>query len=176
MYVKEMEATNSTLAASEEGNNKKEWTTSSRVPKRLHLFAVAAVLEILGGWLVWQFVREKKSIWYLLLGFVILMAYGVVPTLQPLEDFGRTYAVYGGVFIVFSYAFARIVDGFKLDVGDYVGCAVSLVGVVIAVAWPTRGRRFELDSYVVVVVAVLVYHYFLSNTIPTLFISLASPS
>ena len=49
------------------------------------------------------------------------MAYGVVPTLQPLEDFGRTYAVYGGVFIVFSYAFARIVDGFKLDVGDYVG-------------------------------------------------------
>ena len=97
------------------------------------------MLEILGGWLVWQFVREKKSIWYLLLGFVILMAYGVIPTLQPLEDFGRTYAVYGGVFIVFSYAFARIVDGFKLDVGDYVGCAVSLVGVVIAVAWPREG-------------------------------------
>jgi drug/metabolite transporter superfamily protein YnfA len=43
------------------------------------------------------------------------------------------------VFIVFSYAFARIVDGFKLDVGDYVGCAVSLVGVVIAVAWPREG-------------------------------------
>ena len=42
------------------------------------------------------------------------MAYGVVPTLQPLEDFGRTYAVYGGVFIVFSYVFARIVDGFKM--------------------------------------------------------------
>ncbi|CAL6399407.1 unnamed protein product [Bathycoccus prasinos] len=36
-------------------------------------------------------------------------------------------------------AFARIVDGFKLDVGDYVGCAVSLVGVVIAVAWPREG-------------------------------------
>ena len=132
-----MEATNSTLAASEEGN-KKEWTTIHAF-QSVFLFAVAVVLEILGGWLVWQFVREKKSIWYLLLGFVILMAYGVIPTLQPLEDFGRTYAVYGGVFIVFSYAFARIVDGFKLDVGDYVGCAVSLVGVVIAVAWPREG-------------------------------------
>ena len=89
-----MEATNSTLAASEEGNNKKEWTTILAF-QSVFLFAVAAVLEILGGWLVWQFVREKKSIWYLLLGFVILMAYGVIPTLQPLEDFGRTYAVYG---------------------------------------------------------------------------------
>jgi hypothetical protein len=39
------------------------------------------------------------------------------------------------------------------------------------------GRRFELEYVVVAVaVAVLVYHYFLSNTIPTLFISLASPS
>ena len=133
-----MEATNGTVAASDEGNDKKEWTTILAF-QSVFLFAVAAVLEILGWLLVWQFVREKKSIWYLLLGFVILMAYGVVPTLQPLEDFGRTYAVYGGVFIVFSYAFARIVDGFKLDVGDYVGCAVSLVGVVIAVAWPREG-------------------------------------
>ena len=85
---------------------------------------------------------KSKKFWHKCiaqLGFVILMVYGVVPTLQPLEDFGRTYAVYGGVFIVFSYAFARIVDGFKLDVGDYVGCAVSLVGVVIAVAWPREG-------------------------------------
>ena len=26
-----------------------------------------------------------------------------------------------------------------MDVGDYVGCAVSLAGVVIAVAWPREG-------------------------------------
>jgi len=133
-----MEATNSTLAALEEEGNNKEWTTVLAF-QSVFLFVLAAVLEILGGWLVWQFVREKKTIWYLLLGFVILMMYGVVPTLQPLEDFGRTYAAYGGVFIVFSYVFARIVDGFKMDVGDYVGCAVSLVGVVIAVARPREG-------------------------------------
>jgi drug/metabolite transporter superfamily protein YnfA len=68
-----------------------------------------------------------------------LIGYGVVPTFQPLEDFGRAYAAYGGVFIVGSYVFARIVDGFILDAGDYIGAMISLVGVVVAIAWPRSG-------------------------------------
>ena len=140
-----MEATNGTVAASEEGSNIKEWTTVLAF-QSVSLFAVAAVLEILGGWLVWQFVREKKSIWYLLLGFVILMAYGVVPTLQPLEDFGRTYAVYGGVFIVFSYVFARIVDGFKMDVGRLRWMCGEFSWGSYRRGVAEGGRRFELDS------------------------------
>jgi len=69
----------------------------------------------------------------------VLIGYGIVPTFQPLEDFGRTYAAYGGVFIVGSYVFARIVDGFILDAGDYIGATISLVGVVVAIAWPRSG-------------------------------------
>ena len=30
--------------------------------------------------------------------------YGFIPTLQPTSDFGRLYAIYGGFFIVLSYA------------------------------------------------------------------------
>ncbi len=30
--------------------------------------------------------------------------YGFIPTLQPTSNFGRLYAVYGGFFIVLSYA------------------------------------------------------------------------
>jgi len=115
-----------------------EWTAALACRSGA-LFVAAAAFEILGGWLVWQFVREKKSVWYLFLGFVVLMLYGVIPCYQPLDDFGRTYAAYGGIFIVGSYAFARIVDGFKLDVGDFVGGAISLVGVAVAVAWPRDG-------------------------------------
>jgi drug/metabolite transporter superfamily protein YnfA len=43
------------------------------------------------------------------------------------------------VFIVGSYVFARIVDGFILDAGDYIGATISLVGVVVAIAWPRSG-------------------------------------
>ena len=115
-----------------------EWTAALACRSGA-LFVAAAAFEILGGWLVWQFVREKRSIWFLVLGFVVLMIYGVIPCYQPLDDFGRTYAAYGGIFIVGSYAFARIVDGFRLDVGDFVGGAISLVGVAVAVAWPRDG-------------------------------------
>ena len=126
-------ATNSTSLGT-----KKEWTAPLAF-QSVSLFLLAALLEILGGWLVWQFCREKRPIWYLLLGCVVLIGYGVVPTFQPLEDFGRAYAAYGGVFIVGSYVFARIVDGFILDAGDYIGATISLVGVVIAIAWPRSG-------------------------------------
>lgn len=57
--------------------------------------------EIGGGWLVWQTVRNKKPWYYLLGGFFVLCAYGLVPTLQPQEaTFARVYAAYGGLFIV----------------------------------------------------------------------------
>ncbi len=70
-----------------------EWTAALACRSGA-LFVAAAAFEILGGWLVWQFVREKRSIWFLVLGFVVLMIYGVIPCYQPLDDFGRTYAAY----------------------------------------------------------------------------------
>ncbi len=35
------------------------------------------------------------------LGSIVLVLYGVIPTLQP-ANFSRVYAAYGGVFIVLS--------------------------------------------------------------------------
>ena len=78
------------------------------------VFMVAAFLEILGGYLSWQHLKEKKSIVYLILGSIILSIYEMVATLQPdipQASFGRVYAVYGGVFILGSYLWGYIVDG-----------------------------------------------------------------
>ena len=61
------------------------------------------IAEIGGGWLVWQAVREGKPWWWAAMGSVVLVAYGFIPTPQPLSDFGRLYAVYGGIFIGLSY-------------------------------------------------------------------------
>ena len=64
------------------------------------LFAVAAVAEIGGAWLVWQSVREGQPWWWAGLGVMALGAYGFVATLQPDAHFGRILAAYGGVFVV----------------------------------------------------------------------------
>jgi drug/metabolite transporter superfamily protein YnfA len=62
------------------------------------LFVVAGLMEIGGGYLMWLWLRERWAWWVGAIGAIVLVGYGVVPTLQP-ANFGRVYAAYGGVFI-----------------------------------------------------------------------------
>ncbi len=64
--------------------------------------------------------------------------YGFVPTWQPTSNFGRLYAVYGGFFVVMSYAWGWAFDGVRPDLGDYIGASIALAGVGIAFFWPRR--------------------------------------
>lgn len=66
--------------------------------RSISLFLVAGLCEIGGGYLVWQWLRESKSIWFGLIGGVVLVLYGVIPPLQPsVFSFGRVYAAYAGL-------------------------------------------------------------------------------
>src|SRR3546814_4066244 len=69
------------------------------ITKSLLLFALAAVAEIGGAWLVWQGVREHRGWVWIGAGVLALGAYGFVATLQPDANFGRILAAYGGVFV-----------------------------------------------------------------------------
>jgi len=106
------------------------------VVKVMGLFLLAGVAEIGGGWLVWQAIREGKNSHWAIAGSIILIVYGVIPTLQPLNDFGRLYAVYGGFFIAGSYIWGHYFDGMVLDMGDLLGSCVALAGVLIILFWP----------------------------------------
>jgi len=79
---------------------------------------------------------EKKPWWFALLGSLILVLYGFIPCFQPTSNFGRVYAVYGGVFIVLSYLFGWALDGIRPDVGDITGGGIAIIGVCIAYFWP----------------------------------------
>jgi len=112
-----------------------KWT-AGKVVLSIVLFLFAGLAEIGGGWLVWQAVREHRG-WYLgLAGAVVLVCYGLIPTLQPVDNFGRVYAVYGGFFILLSYLWGWAVDGVRPDIADWVGSAVALAGVLVAFFWP----------------------------------------
>ena len=100
------------------------------------LFFAAGLAEIGGGWLVWKAVREGAPRWWAACGGLVLAVYGFIPCLQPIDDFGRLYAAYGGIFIGMSFAWARVVDGMALDKGDVIGSAVALIGVAIVLLWP----------------------------------------
>ena len=91
--------------------------------------------EIGGGYLVWLWLRENRPFYYDVIGAVVLVLYGVIPTLQP-ASFGRVYAAYGGVFVVLSILWGWRIDKISPDRFDLIGGAVALVGVFIIMYWP----------------------------------------
>ena len=103
--------------------------------KSIAYFVLAGLFEIGGGYLVWLWLREGKSIWYAVTGGIILFLYGVIPTLQP-ANFGRVYAAYGGVFIVLSIMWGWKIDRVVPDRFDIIGGLLALVGVSIIMYWP----------------------------------------
>ncbi len=109
------------------------------VARSVLLFALAAVAEIGGAWLIWQGVREHRGVAFMAAGIVALGAYGFVATLQPDANFGRILAAYGGIFVAGSLLWGMVVDGFRPDRYDVWGAAVCLVGVAIVMYAPRPG-------------------------------------
>ncbi|MGG3518646.1 YnfA family protein [Bacillus pseudomycoides] len=99
------------------------------------IFILAGLAEIGGGYLIWKWIREGGSIWFGLMGGIILCLYGVIATFQVFSSFGRVYAAYGGVFILMSLFWGWMVDKKTPDLFDWAGAAVCLVGVFI-ILWP----------------------------------------
>jgi small multidrug resistance family-3 protein len=98
-------------------------------------FIIAGLCEIGGGYLVWLWLREGASIWFGVFGAIILVLYGIIPTLQP-ANFGRVYAAYGGVFIVMAIIWGWQVDKITPDKFDIIGGLIALIGVFVIMYWP----------------------------------------
>lgn len=105
--------------------------------RSIALFAVAALFEIGGAWLIWQGVREHKGYLWMGAGVLALGAYGFVATMQPDANFGRILAAYGGVFVAGSLVWAMLADGFRPDRWDITGALICLAGVAV-IMYPPR--------------------------------------
>ncbi len=103
--------------------------------RSLFYFVLAGMCEIGGGYLVWLWLREGKPLWYSIVGAVVLIIYGIIPTFQP-AHFGRVYAAYGGIFIILSILWGWQVDKILPDRYDLIGGGVALLGVAIIMYWP----------------------------------------
>lgn len=74
------------------------------VVKSLFYFILAGVFEIGGGYMIWLWLRDGKTWWYGVFGAVILIFYGIIPTLQPESaNFGKVYAAYGVFLLCYRF-------------------------------------------------------------------------
>lgn len=96
----------------------------------MFIFLLSALFEVGGGYLVWIWLKNDTSVYIGILGLILLGLYGVVATLQT-QNFGRVYAAYGGIFIIFSIFWAYFIDDFKPDIYDILGGIITLLGVCI---------------------------------------------
>ena len=105
--------------------------------KSIFYFLLAGVFEIGGGYLIWLWLRQGKSSIYGIIGALVLILYGIIPTLQPENsNFGRVYATYGGIFIILSILWGWKVDNIIPDKFDLIGGFIALIGVLIIMYAP----------------------------------------
>jgi small multidrug resistance family-3 protein len=105
--------------------------------KSTFLFVVAGLCEIGGGYLIWLWLREGKGWELAVIGAVVLVLYGIIPTLQP-SNFGRVYAAYGGIFIIMALIWGWQIDKIVPDRFEIIGAVIALIGVFIIMYWPRQ--------------------------------------
>ncbi len=96
----------------------------------------AALAEIAGCFAFWAWLRLDKPVWWVLPGLLALVLFASLLTLVDSAAAGRTYAAYGGVYIVSSICWLWLVEGVRPDRWDAVGAVVCLIGAMIIVAGP----------------------------------------
>jgi small multidrug resistance family-3 protein len=99
-------------------------------------YAGAAVAEIAGCFAFWAWLRLGKSTLWLAPGIASLTLFAYLLTLVETDAAGRTYAAYGGVYIVASILWLWIVEGQRPDRWDVTGAAICIIGAVVVLAPP----------------------------------------
>ncbi|PKP88492.1 MAG: YnfA family protein [Alphaproteobacteria bacterium HGW-Alphaproteobacteria-17] len=99
-------------------------------------YIAAALAEIAGCFAFWAWLRLDKPVWWLVPGMASLALFAYLLTLVDAEHAGRTYAAYGGVYIIAALLWLWAVEGAKPDRWDLIGAAVCLGGAAIILFGP----------------------------------------
>ncbi len=112
----------------------------------LFFFFIAGLCEIGGGYLVWLWLRESYSWIFGILGGFVLFTYGLIPTFQK-THFHRTYAAYGGIFILMAIGWGYFFEGIIPDMYDIIGTIIAVIGVIIIFYYPRKeNEKIGIDS------------------------------
>lgn len=103
------------------------------------LFALigAAVAEIAGCFSFWAWLRLDRSGWWLVPGVCALCLFAYLLTLVDADHAGRSYAMYGGVYIATALVWLWLAEGVRPDRWDLTGAGICLIGAAI-ILWGPR--------------------------------------
>ncbi|MBY5626049.1 YnfA family protein [Rhizobium leguminosarum] len=100
------------------------------------IYAFAAVFEIAGCFAFWAWLKLEKSTWWLAPGMISLALFAWLLTLVPSEAAGRTFAAYGGIYILASLLWLWLVEARVPDRYDIGGALVCLAGASLILFAP----------------------------------------
>jgi len=106
--------------------------------KQASIYVIAALAEIGGCFAFWAWIRLDRSPLWLIPGMVSLALFAGALTLSESAAAGRTYAAYGGVYIIASLFWLWAVEDIQPDRWDGIGAAICLIGAAIILYGPGR--------------------------------------
>ena len=101
------------------------------------IFIGAALAEIAGCYAVWAWWRLGASLLWLLPGAAALAAFAFLLALTPADQAGRSYAAYGGIYIVASLLWLWLAEGDAPRLTDILGAGLALAGTLV-ILWGAR--------------------------------------
>ncbi|ARO13454.1 hypothetical protein BVG79_00094 [Ketogulonicigenium robustum] len=103
----------------------------------LGLYLAAALAEIVGCFTFWMWARLDRSPLWLAPGMVALALFAWLLTHAPADTAGRSFAVYGGVYICASLLWMWVAEQTRPDLWDVLGGAICLFGAAL-ILWAPR--------------------------------------
>ncbi len=97
----------------------------------LAYYITAALAEIGGCFAFWAWLRLDKSVYWIFPGMVSLVVFAFLLTRIEALFAGRTFAAYGGVYIVASLLWLWAIEGQRPDKWDVLGAIICIVGAVV---------------------------------------------
>lgn len=99
-------------------------------------YVIAALGEIGGCFAFWAWLRMGKSPLWTIPGVVSLTLFALALTRIDAPHAGRTYAAYGGLYIVSSLLWLWLVESTRPDRWDLLGAVACLTGAALILFGP----------------------------------------
>lgn len=106
--------------------------------KSLAWYLLAALGEIGGCFTFWAWLRLSKSPLWAIPGIAALVIFAVALTRIDAAAAGRAYAAYGGIYILSSVVWLRLVEGVRPDRWDLLGAGICLLGAAVILFGPHK--------------------------------------
>jgi small multidrug resistance family-3 protein len=106
--------------------------------QNLAAFAVAAILEILGCFTFWLWLRRGASPLIAALGVLSLIGFAVALTRVDAAFAGRAYAAYGSLYIAASLVWLWLIEGQTPSGSDLASAGIAIIGALVIVGFAGR--------------------------------------